>query len=228
MHKFQVMLLAALCLGGAPIWGQTEIGGASLNGVVTDPSSAVITGAKVTAKSPSTGLERTTETGDSGLYVLRLPVGTYEITVERAGFRKAEIKLVQLTVGSAVTLDVPMQVGGATESVEVSADAQAVESTQSTTSTNVSARAVADLPVNGRNFIDFTTLTPGVVRDPTRGGDLSFGGQRGPSNSLLVDGADSNNLFSRKRPGAQDSAPTRLARTPSRHFRSMPTRSPRK
>ena len=52
-----------------------------------------------------------------------------------------------------------------------------------------------ELPVNGRNFIDFTTLTPGVVKDPTRGGDLSFGGQRGPNNSVLIDGADSNNLF---------------------------------
>src|SRR6185295_18732437 len=72
-----------------------------------------------------------------------------------------------------------------------------VEATRSSTSTSVSARAVADLPVNGRNFIDFTTLTPGVIKDPTtsRAGDLSFAGQKGPANSLLVDGADSNNLF---------------------------------
>ena len=56
-------------------------------------------------------------------------------------------------------------------------------------------QSIVGLPVNGRNFIDFTVLTPGVVRDPTRGGDLSFGGQRGTNNSLLVDGGDANNLF---------------------------------
>jgi hypothetical protein len=56
--------------------------------------------------------------------------------------------------------------------------------------------AVADLPINGRNFLDFTLLTPGVVRDPTADGDISFGGQRGTANSLQVDGSDANNVSS--------------------------------
>ena len=70
-----------------------------------------------------------------------------------------------------------------------------IETTTSTAATTVDERSIVGLPVNGRNFIDFTVLTPGVVKDPSRGGDLSFGGQRGPANSLLIDGADSNNLF---------------------------------
>ena len=174
-----------------------EIGGASLNGTITDPSNAVIEGAKVSVKSTETGLARTTETSNAGLYLLRLPVGTYDVTVEAKGFRLAAIKGVQLTVGGAVTIDVAMQVGTTAETVDVTAETPVVEATRSSTSTSVSSRAVADLPVNGRNFIDFTTLTPGVVKDPTtsRSGDLSFAGQKGPANSLLVDGADSNNLF---------------------------------
>jgi hypothetical protein len=103
-------------------------------------------------------------------------------------------------------------------------EAPVVEATRTTTSTEVNARSVADLPVNGRNFIDFTALTPGVVKDPTRSGDLSFGGQRGPANSLLVDGADSNNLFYAQATGAPVSGLTPLVRTRSRNFRSMPIR----
>src|SRR5262249_27674588 len=60
---------------------------------------------------------------------------------------------------------------------------------------SVNSKSVDDLPINGRNFLDFTLLTPGVVRDPSRSGDLSFGGQRGTANSLQVDGTDSNNVF---------------------------------
>lgn len=92
-------------------------------------------------------------------------------------------------------MDFRMQVGATSESIDVTAEAPVVDSTRASMSTSVDARSVAELPVNGRNFISFTTLTPGVIADPTRSGDLSFGGQRGPANSLLVDGADSNNLF---------------------------------
>src|SRR5262249_39810070 len=70
-----------------------------------------------------------------------------------------------------------------------------IETTRSQTSTVVNQRAVEDLPINGRNFLDFAVLTPGVVKDPSRGGDLSFGGQRGTMNSLTVDGSDANNVF---------------------------------
>ena len=188
-------LYVTLLLATTPLFAQTEIGGAALNGTISDPSGSVVASAKVTAKSSETGLARTTDTTGSGLYSFRLPVGTYDVTVEATGFKKSEFKGIRLNVGSVVTLDAALQIGAASESVDVSGDAPVVETSRTSTSTGVSARAVADLPVNGRNFIDFTVLTPGVVKDPTRGGDLSFGGQRGPANSLLVDGGDSNNLF---------------------------------
>lgn len=105
-------------------------------------------------------------------------------------------------MGSAVTLDVTLEVGGTSETITVSEAASAIETTRSQTSTIVNERLVRDLPINGRNYLDFTTLTPGVVRDP-RGGDLSFGGQRGTLNSFLIDGADSNNLFFGQSTGRQ-------------------------
>ncbi len=196
MSFLRTSFIAFLCLSATPLWGQSEIGGATLNGTVTDPSGAVISGSKVTVKSPATGLVRSTESTGAGLYSFsHLPVNLYDVTFEAKGFKTSLQKDVTFSVGASVTLDVQLAIGSSSETVNVDADVPVVETTRSSSSTAVSARAVADLPVNGRNFIDFTALTPGVVKDPTRGGDLSFGGQRGPANSLLVDGADSNNLF---------------------------------
>src|SRR5215211_4058117 len=79
--------------------------------------------------------------------------------------------------------------------VDVSAEGQVVETTRTSISSIINERAIDNLPVNGRNFLDFATLTPSVVRDPTRAGDLAVGGQKGTLNSLQVDGADNNNTF---------------------------------
>jgi hypothetical protein len=174
---------------------QSEVGGASLNGAVTDQTGAAVAGAKVSVINRDTKLERSTTTSETGLYnMVRLPVGRYDLTIEFQGFKSAKKQDIPLSIGAVATFDVKLEVGSASESVTVTAEAPVIESTRSQTSTAVNEKAVRDLPINGRNFLDFTVLTPGVVRDP-RGGDLSFGGQRGTANSLLVDGGDSNNLF---------------------------------
>lgn len=191
------LLLAAivafsLCPG---LWAQSEAGSATLNGTVTDPTAAAVAGARVTLTSPGTGFTRVLETNEAGLYsFLRVPPGAYNLSVEKSGFRGIKRDGIALAVGAVLSLDFQLEIGQTTETVTVTGELPLVESTRSQTSTNVDERAVRELPINGRNFLDFTTLTPGVVRDP-RGGDLSFGGQRGTSNSLLVDGMDSNNLF---------------------------------
>ena len=175
---------------------QNQPGGASLNGTVTDASGADVPAAKVTVTNTGTGLTRTTETSDEGLYnFVALPVGVYDLSVDRQGFKSAKRTAVPLQVGATATLDVRLEVGSAQETVSVAAEAPVVETTRSSSASNVTEKAVANLPVNGRNFIDFTLLTPGVVRDVRGTGDLSFAGQRGTVNSLLVDGGDSNNLF---------------------------------
>src|SRR5262249_50254317 len=84
---------------------------------------------------------------------------------------------------------------GATESINITGEAPIVETTRTQVSATVNDRAVANLPANGRNFIDFVLLTPGVTLDRTRSGDISFAGQRGTLNSLQIDGADNNNNF---------------------------------
>ncbi|HYO81924.1 MAG TPA: TonB-dependent receptor [Bryobacteraceae bacterium] len=176
-------------------FAQSEVGGASLNGTVTDPTGAAVAGAKVVASNEETGFTRETITTEAGLYnFVRVPVGRYSLNIEASGFKGSRRENIALAVGAIATLDVALEIGTAAESVTVTAETPVVETTRSQTSTTVTEKAVRDLPINGRNFLDFATLTPGVVRDP-RGGDLSFGGQRGPLNSLLIDGADANNVF---------------------------------
>lgn len=187
-----VLLAIALCVSA---FAQSEAGGATVSGTVSDPTGAAVPGAKITLASEQTGFTRVLETTGSGLYTfVRVPVGRYNLTVDRSGFKTVKRTDVDLAVGAVVTLDVTLTVGSTSESITVSGELPLVETTRSQASTNVDERAVKELPINGRNFLDFTLLTPGVNRDP-RGGDLSFGGQRGTANSLLVDGMDSNNLF---------------------------------
>src|SRR6266849_557956 len=177
-------------------FGQSQIGGATLSGTVTDATGAAVSGAKVTATQTSTGLVRSTETSDAGLYSFSsLPAGAYDVAVEKAGFKLAKLTAAGLTVGAVATLDVKLEVGAVADTVSVTAEVPVVETTRSQTSTVIDSAAVAELPINGRNFLDFTLLTPGVVRDPSRNGDISFGGQRGTANSLQVDGSDANNTF---------------------------------
>jgi len=196
MIKHLFYLLWLFCLFACGSFAQSDIGGATLNGTVADASGARVAGAKITVSNSATGFTRTIESNETGLYSFsRLPVGTYDVSAELTGFKLAKRTGVQLSIGAVATLDISLEVGAAQDQVSVTADVPVVETTRSQTSTVVNEKAVADLPVNGRNFLDFTLLTPGVTRDATRGGDLSFGGQRGTANSVLVDGADSNNVF---------------------------------
>ncbi|HEX8336018.1 MAG TPA: TonB-dependent receptor [Pyrinomonadaceae bacterium] len=191
--------LAVLCLclafstPGAPAQSQATTG--DIEGRVLDPVGAVIPGATVTAKNRATGLVRTVNTDNDGNYrLVLLPPGSYSVEAAGAGFRKAEANDVQVTVGSKTSIDLSLAVAGVGETTIIVVDAPTVETTRTHVSTTINERAIENLPINGRNFQDFATLSPGVIRDP-RGGDLSVGGQRGTLNSLQVDGVDNNNTF---------------------------------
>src|SRR5258708_19931099 len=196
MLKLALQILMCVCLIAATAFAQGEIGGASLNGTVTDSSGAAVPAAKVAATNPATGPPRTTATDQTGPCPFQqLPVGSYDLTIEAKGFKVSKRTGVSLTVGAVATVDIPLEIGTAQETVSVTAEVPVVETTRSQTSTTITTKQVGDLPINGRNFLDFTVLTPGVLRDPSRTGDLSFGGPRGPANSVLVDGSDTNNVF---------------------------------
>src|SRR5262249_22435788 len=195
MKKACYLVLTVFLLSNA-LSAQTTVAGARLNGTVTDPTGAAIPGAKVTVHNTETGLTRETQTTEAGLYDFpNLPVGLYELTIEKAGFSSVKRTGILLTVGATATIDTSLEVGGVTAIVEVVAATPVVETSRSSTANTISMESVNNMPLDGRSFIDLRPLTPGVVRDPTRGGDFAFGGQRGPNNSVLVDGADSNNLF---------------------------------
>ncbi len=197
------LLLVHLTASLSLLHGQSETGTSTLNGTISDPSGAAIAGAKASVRNQATGLLREIETTAEGLYnFVRLPVGVYTLTIEAQGFKRTERQGIPLNVGAVATVDLALQLGAATESVTVSADVPVVETTRTQTATTISEKLIRDLPINGRNFLDFTVLSPAVVRDP-RGGDLAFGGQRGTMNSLLIDGADSNNLFFGQSSGRQ-------------------------
>ncbi len=193
--KFLTTMIAALfaLILVVPAFGQ-QAATATIEGIVTDPNAAVVPGAKVTVKNVDTGLTREIVTDESGIYrIAALPPGTYQISASGQGFAENKYGTITLSVGQKLNIDLALRVN-VSEAVNITDDAPIVETTRTNISASVSERAVRELPVNGRNFLDFVTLTPGVVRDP-RGGDLSFGGQKGTLNSVQIDGVDNNNLF---------------------------------
>jgi hypothetical protein len=187
------MVLLAMAWMSSSIWAQGNQG--ILEGEVVDPSGAAVTGARLTVTNEATAIEFEATSGPGGLFVFPvLPVGTYTMEVRHAGFTNLTRKGVKLTVGARLNLTLALSLGGEITSVTVSGETPLIETTSSQVSTTVDDKAVENLPTNGRNFINFVLLTPGVTLD-VRGGDISFAGQRGTLNSLVVDGSDNNNTF---------------------------------
>ena len=177
-------------------FAQSQATTGNVEGRVLDPKDAAVPGASVTATNQQTGLERSTTTNDQGDFnIILLPPGSYTLRASASGFSQSEIKDVVVNVGGKTPFDVRLSVGGASGTVTVSGESSTIETTLTSISTTVNSRAIENLPVNGRNYLDFATLTPGVIRDQNREGDLSVGGQKGTLNNLQVDGADNNNTF---------------------------------
>ena len=196
---FKVPLLLALVLFvSITVSAQSQANTGNIEGRVTDPNGASVVNVTVTATNLATGLQKNAQTSDEGVYrIVFLSPGAYKVETSGAqGFVPAAFTNVIVTVGGQTPLDIQLAVGNATVAmVDVSAEGQVVETSRTSISSVVNERAIQNLPVNGRNFLDFATLTPSVVRDPTRQGDLAVGGQKGTLNSLQVDGADNNNTF---------------------------------
>jgi hypothetical protein len=190
---------AFICLlfVAASAFGQSQATTGNIEGRVIDPNGAAVPALTITATNQETGLAKTANTDEEGIYrILFLPPGRYRVSTSGAqGFAGADFSNVVVTVGGKTPLDIELKVGGQTTMVDIAVEGQIVETTRTSVSSTINQRAIDNLPVNGRNFLDFATLTPGVVREPTRAGDLSVGGQKGTLNSLQVDGADNNNTF---------------------------------
>jgi hypothetical protein len=186
-----VVLISAIALAQSPSTG------AQLSGTVTDPNGAVIRDATVTLFGTANGFEQSTKTNTAGEYrFLLVPAGQYTLTVEAAGFGKLVNTGVILTVGQAANLPLALQLATAKQEVTVSAEAELVEAQRSSMATTVEQQRIDNLPINGRNYINFTLTNSQVARDtapsigaaPTSG--LNMGGQRARSNLVNVDGED--------------------------------------
>jgi outer membrane receptor protein involved in Fe transport len=192
--KFCVLVAFILSFAVAA-FAQSQATTGNIEGRVLDPKEAAVPGASVTATNQGTGLEKTATTDEQGAFrLILLPPGVYTVRATATGFAIAEAKDVTVTVGSRTPLDLAVTIGGASGTVTITADPPVVETSRTSVATTINQRSIDNLPINGRNFQDFATLSPGVIRDP-RGGDLSVGGQRGTFNSVQVDGVDNNNTF---------------------------------
>ena len=194
-----VILLSVLCIGLPN--ANAQLPTATILGTVKDASGAVVPDAKLTAKSTETGQSRiTTSAGDGSYRFPSMPVGTYEIRAEQSGFQ-AEVRTgLTLAVGDEAVVNFSLQVGAVEQTVAVTAEAPLVNTTSGSLGGLVSEQKVADLPLNGRNYVDLGLMQLGVSQDNiNRGGNTSgpanvgtwFSSNGAParSNNYMLDGA---------------------------------------
>ncbi|HEV2177658.1 MAG TPA: carboxypeptidase regulatory-like domain-containing protein [Terriglobia bacterium] len=211
--KYQRVVLGSLfCLAcflvSSPLFGQAT---GSLSGTVSDPSGAVVPGASVTATSQGTDLARDTKTDADGHYLIPLlPIGTYSLKVSAQGFQVVEQKDLVLQVDQSREVDFSLPTAKVQQTVEVSATAVTVNTSNATLGQVITSQQVAQLPLNGRDFVQLATLAPGTVQETNpnsffNGGgssevsirgsfSLSVGGSRANSTDWLLDGVDNNEL----------------------------------
>ncbi len=179
-------------------FAQATIQGGSIQGTVTDPSGALVSGAKVTITNKATGQKISSTTNDSGVYNSGpLTPGDYTVRVEAGGFSTSELATT-VTVGNITPGNVKLAVGGTSQVVEVAASGVTVNTEQPTVQGVITGAQLESLPLNGRNFMEAAQLEPGVQIqdggnfDPTKIGfvGISIGGRQGRTTRIEVDGLD--------------------------------------
>jgi hypothetical protein len=189
------LLLVACCLAAASAQAPTGV----VLGTITDATGQILQGAGVVAVNARTGAERRTTTDATGRYEIPLlPPGTYRVEAEFRGFRKAIREGIELQVDHDAVVDVTLEVGPFGQSVLVVASAPLLDVRSAGLGTVVDNRKVVELPLNGRDFFQLSTLVPGVVpqvegsQNAAAGGAVSIDGAREQSNNFLLDGVDNN------------------------------------
>jgi hypothetical protein len=195
--RLAVWLLAVFGLVAA-IPGQAQSGRGTLTGSISDSSGATLSGASLDLKETNTGSGYSAETSDQGLYTFpQLPPGTYTLAVSSPGFQSYTQKGITVNVGSTATVDVVLQVGSATASVNVSSDASHLQTESSDIGTTVPSELIEDLPLeyagSPRNPLAFVMLAPGFsgvnTNSPTDQGGFKLNGGQQAGTDILVDGA---------------------------------------
>ena len=191
---------------GMVFWGQmavAQVATGSITGVVQDETGGVVPGTTVTVRNTETGISRTLTTDAGGRYsALNLAPGNYEIQAQSAGFQTAVRSGIVLTVGSQAVVNMSLQVGEVTQTVEVTGEAPLIETRSSTLGTLVNQQTIESMPLNGRSWDQLALLQAGVIEygggsgsgfgGNTTGTKFSVAGSRAYSNSFLLDGTDIN------------------------------------
>jgi hypothetical protein len=191
-----LLVLPVFTVSSPALYAQATASG-SIAGTITDPSSAAIVGAMVTATNTGTNAVRATKTGAAGEYRFDLlPVGHYRIHVEAPGFAAGEIKDIDLLVGTTASGTMSLKPGATGETVEVQGNNQLVDPEKSDVSIAVTPRQITELPLNGRDFANLAILAPGVKQvdsyDPTKNryAVYAVNGSTGRNTNTTVNGID--------------------------------------
>src|SRR5947207_2278837 len=206
MKSIKILVAVSVCLllAAGSAYAQGVGASGEITGTVMDPSGAVVPNATVTATEAQKGLKRTATSDSKGEYRLAgLPPSTYDVSSQLTGFRTS-IQKVVVTVGQSVILDFHLSVSQVSEQVEVTTEAPLVEIEKTHQATTIDQQLIADLPINRRDYLTFTLLTPGVS-DSTRMADntdfrvkqtpqsgRALYGSNGRGNSVTVDGGEYN------------------------------------
>jgi carboxypeptidase family protein len=193
-----------VCLLGAVPASKAQSTGGRIRGTVTDPSGGAVAGAKVTLLNEDTHATRETQTSATGEYLfLEVPVGSYEVDVTGTGFKRYERKGIVLVLNEIASVDIALQVGGSTETVEVTGAPPVIDTTTTQLGAVMTDQSIRELPLSTRNTYQLLQLQPGVQSQ--LGADLFYGsdnpgvvsvnGGRGRSNNYMVNGGDGNDIF---------------------------------
>jgi hypothetical protein len=204
------LFICVLVLSRVPAYAQKTDG--DIRGLVSDQSGAVVGGAEVTATNTGTGLTRTVTANDLGEFAItNLPIGIYNVVVKKAGFKEFVSKGLQLHVYDVAQVNAVLQVGSATETVTVEANAVQVQTNTAALAETVDGQQIRELPLFGGNFVELTQLQPGVSGVSGPGGqvntqdkgilggvDFSVNGNSSTANLFLLDGANNNDKGSNR------------------------------
>src|SRR6267143_3330110 len=204
--RYFVFCVLIICLVAAVPSVAAQITSGTITGLVTDDSGSAVAGASVTVTFTQTGATRTATTSAEGTFSFQeLSPGLYNITVSKQGFKKVEQRGVEAHVSDLTNVMIKMPVGGIVETVEVEASAVQVETQSGVVGNVVTGQEVRELPMNGRNFVQLTTLMPGAAvaenfdgknKGLLAGVDISFSGAPANANQWRVDGANNNDIGS--------------------------------
>lgn len=205
-HPIAVFVFVLASFSLSPSRAQTSLVSAALDGSVSDSTGGRIPGVRVTVREVETNQAREVSTAADGAFrISELPPGTYEVSASEPGFAPYRHAGVLLSLGATAHLDMVLQSAGITTQVTVTAQPPAIDPAQTSVSSAVDKERIEELPVESRNYLNFTLLAPGVASSAQQPGKQSlaalpdsgftFGGLRGRSNSVTIDGLDNNDEY---------------------------------